>query len=277
MNEKNLQIHPEAQRSAEENDLLREELANLLTEAEDLVKIIKPHLLALYQTKIGGWELRSLQAQLEMARLKRKIELVQAALNRGERPDLNVIEGQLELDFLAWQSRLKEAVERIQAAEARMKKLLSPGDDRELKMLYYALVKKLHPDLNPKLTDDQKRLWLRVQSAYEAGDLAEMRALSLLAEKFASVPPPAKSLDKLRQDRQTLESQIVELLKRIEQIESQPPLTLRKDLADETWVAARRTEIEQQIAKLQAQGNALAAHLQGLLTSNDHGHTFGKN
>jgi hypothetical protein len=132
-------LHPEIQRLTDENALLREELTSLLTEADDLIHTIKPNLLALYQTKIGLWELRALRAQFETARLKRKIELVQAALNRGEKPDLTAIEGQLELDFLSWQLKLKEAQERIQAAEARLKKLLSPADDREIKTFYCIL------------------------------------------------------------------------------------------------------------------------------------------
>jgi chromosome segregation ATPase len=131
--------------------------------------------------------------------------------------------------------------------------------------------------VNANLTDDQKRLWLRVQSAYEAGDLAELRALALLAEKFGSLASPAKSLEKLRQDQQTLEKQIAEMLKRIEQIESQPPFTLRGELEDMAWVAARRTEIEKQITQLQTQRDALDAHLHGLLTGKDYGQQFGKN
>ena len=51
----------------------------------------------------------------------------------------------------------KEMQERIQAAESRMQHLLPPAEDRELKTLYYALVKRLHPDVNPNLTEDQKR------------------------------------------------------------------------------------------------------------------------
>src|SRR5208282_2007968 len=98
MNDYSIQLHPETQRLIDENSLLREELVRLLTDVDDLVQTIKPNLLAFYQTKIGLWELRALKAQFEVARLKRMIELVQACLNRGERPDLMEIEARLELD-----------------------------------------------------------------------------------------------------------------------------------------------------------------------------------
>jgi hypothetical protein len=277
MNDRSIQLHPETQRLADENSLLREELVRLLTDLDDLVQTVKPNLLAFYQTKIGHWELRALQAQFEIARLKRKIELVQACLNRGQRPDLAEIEAQLELDSLAWQMKLKEAQERIQAAESRMQRLLPPAEDRELKTLYYALVKKLHPDVNPNLTDDQKRLWQRVQSAYLAGDLTEMRALALLADKFRGVPPPSPSLEQLRTDQKILQKQIEELFKRTEAIESQPPFTMREQLEDDAWVTARREEMETQINQLQAQRTGLESHLQQLLPGPDYGKWFSQN
>ncbi|MCX6908723.1 MAG: J domain-containing protein [Verrucomicrobia bacterium] len=272
-------LHPDIQRLTEENDLLREELTRLLTEADDLVNITKPHLLAQYQSKVGGWELKRLKAQCEAARLKRQIELVQAALNRGARPDLVAIERQLEKEFVEWQAKVAEAARQVAAAENYLKHLMSPEDDREFRKLYYALVKKLHPDPNPNLTENRKRLWHRVQSAYESGDLVELRALALLVEKEGPVAAAPGSLEKLQRDQATLQKQINEMLKRIERIESQPPLTLRKQLADEAWVAARRREMEEQTAAFQAQGVALAGQLRILLgrKENDDGKLFGPN
>ena len=277
MNDHPIQLHPEIQRLADENSLLREELVRLLTDLDDLLQTVRPNLLAFYQTRIGFWELRRLRAQFEIARLKRKTELVQACLNRGQRPDLAEIEAQLELELLAWQTKLKEAQERLQAAESRLQHLLPPAEDREIKTLYYALAKKLHPDVNPDLTDGHKRLWLRVQSAYLRSDVTEMRALALLAEKSGPVPPPAASLEKLRTDQETLQEQIDELFKRIEMIESQPPCTMREQLDDDAWVAARRAEIETQIDELEAKRTALESHLEQLLPGPDYGKWFSRN
>jgi DNA repair exonuclease SbcCD ATPase subunit len=274
--EKSLIPHPEVQKLADDVALLREELTSLLTEADHLVQTVKPNLLALYQTKIGAWELRLLQAQCENARLKRKTELAQASLNQGRLPDWTAIEGQLELEFLQWQVKINEAAQRIKTAENRLKNLLAPADSHALKKLYYALVKKLHPDLNPALTDDQRRLWLRVQEAYEAGDLDELRALALLAEKYPDSQPLAP-METLQQQRKTLEKQIATMLERIEHIESQPPFTLEAQLEDDAWVDARRAEIDAQIKELQTAGKALAAHLETLMKRTDHGKTFGNN
>jgi hypothetical protein len=270
-------LHPETQRLSDENALLREELTGLLTEAEQLEQVVKPNLLAMYQTRIGVWELRLLRAQWVAARQRREVEMIQASLNRGQKPDLGEIEGLLDLEFLGWQERVRAAAERIQAAEQRLKHLLPPAEDRELKKLYYALVKRLHPDVNPGLTDDQQRLWRRAQDAYAASDLHKLRALVLLAEKSGAVAPASKSLDRLREEQAALTHQIAEMLKQIERIEAGPPFTLRQQLEDDAWLARRQQELETEIEQLRVRGKALAVHRLQLLFGGMHGTTFGQN
>lgn len=277
MSESPLQLHPEVAALLDEIALLREELADLLTEEHDLLHLVRPNLLALYQQKIGAWELRRLQAETEALRARRRLELAQAAVNRGKAPDWTAIDGHLELEFLAWQQRIKEAAAKISAAEFRLTHLLPPAEERNLKKLYYALVKKLHPDLNPQLTDDQRRLWLRVQEAYEHGDLDELRALALLAGKDAPVPATPAALDTLRHDRDALAKQIAAMLQRIEQIEAQPPFTLHRQLADDDWVAARREEIEAAVAKFEKQRAAFESALKPFLHLPDDGQKPGSN
>ncbi len=277
MSDSALDLHPEHRALLDENALLREELAHLLTEEHDLAHLVKPNLLALYQKKIGAWELRGLHAQVAAARARRRLEMAQAAVNQGRKPDLTEIEGHLELEFLAWQIKIREATQQLADAGHRLEHLLPDAEDRELKKLYYALVKKLHPDVNPDVSEDGCRLWQRVQAAYQHSDMQELRALALLADQFGPIAPPPATLDTLRRDRATLQTQITALLKRIEQIESQPPFTQRPQLADEAWLAQRRQEIEARIAQFDTQRMALETHLQTLLPLPDDGKIFGSN
>jgi hypothetical protein len=273
----NLSLHPEILRLCEENSLLREEVVHLLTEAHDLVHTMKPNLLALYQTKIGVWELKQFRLQCQASRLKRKVELIQASLNQGRWPDLAAIEAQLEEEFRAWEHKLRLESERIAAAEERLRHLLSPEDDHELKKLYYGLVKRLHPDLNPDLTENQQRLWWRVQEAYELGDLDELRALALLADRSASPVSTASSLERLTIEQRTLDQQIQRLLKEIETIESRPPLTMRSELLDDDWVRNRCQTIQSAITELQQRCASLTSHIQTLLKEYPGEQLFGQN
>lgn len=277
MNTENLDLHPEVLRLRDENSLLREEVVHLLTEAHDLVHTIKPNLLAIYQTKIGVWELRQFRVQCEAARLKRKVELIQASLNQGRWPDLEAVEALLEGEFRAWEHKLKLEGERIAAAEERLRHLLSPEDDRELKKFYYIIVKKLHPDLNPDLTEDQQRLWLRVQEAYESGNLGELQALALLADRTVSQVSTVNSVERLTSEQHTLENQIQRLLKEIEAIESRPPLTMQSELMDNDWVRNRCETIQAVITELQQRCAGLISHIQTLLKEYPGEQHFGQN
>lgn len=277
MSDRPLEPHPEHRALLDELALLREELTHLLTQEHDLLNVVKPNLLALYQQKIGAWEVRALQAEIEARRTRRRLELAQAAVNRGQAPDWTEIDGHLELEFLAWQQQLREAAQRLAAAEERMKHLLAPETNRELKKLFYALVKKLHPDVNPALDDDQQRLWQRVQDAYEHNDLEELRALAALTDRAAPEPAAPGALDALRQHRETLQKRIDTMEKRLAELESQPPFPLREKISDEEWVAARRQELEAKAAHWEAQRKALDAALLLLHKSPDDGQKFGSN
>ena len=266
--------HPEVRKITEENTLLRDELARLLTEAHDLVTVTKPNLLALYQTKIGAWELQLLKAQVEVARLKRKLELAQVSINHGDTPNWGAIERQLQEEFLVWQKKVQEAAQSLEKAEFRLNHLLSPAEDRELKSLYYALVKILHPDLNPALTEDRRLLWLRVQTAYEESDIEGLKALTLVSKDFV-VSPAATSLEALQAERASLNKQIAAVLKRIDRINQQPPFTLKSDIYDEGWVATRRRELETKIADVRKQQKLFLSLLQPIMPR--YGDVFGSN
>ncbi len=132
MNGSSIQPHPEAQELLRQREVLREALAAVVEEWHGLHHQEKQNLLALYQQKIGVWELKRLEKQVLALRLKRKMELIQAALNSGCKPDLNLVELQLAEEFQLWQTKVREAAKALQSAETHLKNLLSPKSNREL-------------------------------------------------------------------------------------------------------------------------------------------------
>lgn len=62
---------------------LREQLAELLQEREELLSHICPQLQAQYAAVIGVYENRAHYLELQILELKRRIEIVQAAINRA--------------------------------------------------------------------------------------------------------------------------------------------------------------------------------------------------
>jgi hypothetical protein len=277
MSEQYLDLSPEHQSLLDEVGLLREELVRLLTEEHSLLTVVKPNLLALYQTKLGAWEMRALTTQINMLRTRRRLEMVQAAINQGESPDPEHIETLLESEFASWQQQLREATERFEAARLRMAHLLTDEESKELKKLYYSLAKQLHPDVQPNLSEDQRRLWLRVQLAYEHSDLEELKALALLAKDYSSDVSTPHPMDALRRDREVLRGQIAALLQRIESCQAQPPFTLAARLEDVSWLLLRRQELDEAIKQNDARRMALEEQLGVLLHSSSNGTIFGSN
>ena len=265
---------PELDAVRQDCETLRGEVARLLAEAHDLVHITKPHLLAVYQFRLGAWELRRLEAQCAVARLKRKIALVQACVNRGEPVRPAAVDQQLETEFAEWQQRIADAARTLAGAERHLSHLMTPEDAAELRRLYRMLVKALHPDLHPGQDDMDRLLWLRVQEAYGGSDLEELRALTLLLEKPTDPSDDLRSTaasakDKLLAEREALKAQVKRLLTEMDAVRSQPPLTIQRDLENDAWIDARRAALDADCAALVQQREELEEYFTQILPADD--------
>lgn len=268
-------VSPEVERLQRECDALRDEVARLLAETHDLVRVVKPNLLALYQTKLGLWELKRLRLQCEIARLKRKINLIQASVNRGEPVHELEVEGQLDLEFLDWRTRVAEAVASIDEAGRRLDHQMEPGVAQKLRKIYRMFVKKLHPDLRPDLTEEERQLWYRVQEAYDRADVEELGALAMVH------PDPGEESHntqaQLAAERGRLREQVTRLLREIAATESLPPFALRKKLVDSDWVNATRKALDEECALLESQRDRLKNHVDKALAAAQYGIGFSRN
>ena len=227
-----------------------------------------------YDSKLGAWELRRLEAQCAVARLKRKITLVQACVNRGEPVRLAMVELRLETEFAEWQQRIADAARTLAGAERHLNHLMTPADADELRRLYRTLVKALHPDLHPVQGDTDRLLWLRVQEAYGRSDLEELRALTLLLEKPTDpaddlAPTAASAKDKLLAVHEALKVHVKRLLAEMEAVRSQPPFTMQRDLEDDAWLDARRAALDVDYATLIQQREELEGYLARILPADD--------
>ncbi len=278
MSEKPASIIPsrEVQSLSRECGILRDEVARLLAEAYDLVHVVKPNLFAFYQTKLGAWELKRLRLQCDVGRLKRKISLIQERINRAETVHRLELEGQLDLEFLDWQTRVAEAVAELDSAKSRLANPIGEEEAQELRNTYRALVKRLHPDLHEDLTDQERQLWHRVQEAYDHSDLNELRALALIQPGSTRADAP-NTIEQLVAERDALKSHVVRLLAQLAAIESQAPFTMRKQLADNEWIEQMRGSIDEECVLLEAQRAELETHATGMMASAHDGNRFSRN
>ncbi|HEX8334153.1 MAG TPA: hypothetical protein VF622_16145 [Segetibacter sp.] len=234
-------------------NVLKEEYIKLLNDKDVLLNWGKPQLEALYVSRIGRLQLERLQLQLHIKALKRKIQLLQSAINRNVPADTDAIELQVASELAEAEHHIMQQANKIATSEAMLSNLASPERSAELRKIYKQFAKQLHPDVNQNLTNEQKDLWHIVKEAYEIGDLEKLKAFEVVYEK------ELKAAEKQMQELTPEELQLrVEVLKegikvlheQVKNIKGEFPFTLEQQIKDEEWVTTENAKVQEEIKAL---------------------------
>lgn len=265
-----LTIHPEYEKLKEDIQQLHTQLSMLILEHDQLLYKECKNIETFYLMHLGGLEYKAYDLQCQVLRAKRKITLVQAKINRQEPIDLEEIEKRLDLELEQYQKTLNERIDKINRALERSKSLyiLSDKDHKELKKLYRQIVKTLHPDLHPNLTESQLTLFHRATEAYARGDLEAIRLISEMISE-PSLPPynDDDSLTLLRQEKERLEDILKKTAAKIAKIKSEYPYTLKKLISTPERIKEEKEKLQGIIADFQELLKAYQAKISALLTA----------
>jgi hypothetical protein len=257
----------ETSKLLEELKVMKNNLAQLLEERDHLIFFETDRLAAEYMEKIGHLEYAVFQLDVKLKKLKRKIENVRMKIEKGEPIDLAAIDRQIEAEFSHAHKQEKQYRDRMEyIEEEKQAHHLSEENAKTLKEMYYALVKKLHPDLNPDLTEAQLALWHRVQKAYEEKDLEEMTKLFELYDDMLDILPEQTDREEIRKRIERTKQLIHQTLEQITEIRSAFPFTFEQELKDEYWLfekTAVNRELQRQLTEEYALSQKL---LQMMLT-----------
>ena len=238
-------IFPEYEKLTKEIKKLRTELSMLLLERDELKLVICKNIETKYMLELGGIEHKAFKLQCAMLRLKRKVELIQAKLNRQEKVDIEAIESTLDEEFAHFQQKLEEQLGKMNEALARSRcEVLSQGDKQEIKSLYRKIVKTLHPDIDTNSTPERQALFIKAINAYENGDLPTMRVIAEMTDDSPLAEVREDTLEELCAERERLAALVKDINESIAKIKSDYPYILREIVENEERTAERKEELE---------------------------------
>ena len=241
----NVIVFPDFEKLKNEVEKMRTELSMLLLERDELQFVICKNIETEYMLKLGSIEYKAYEAQCAALRLKRKIELIQAKKNRQEKVIVSAIEETLDSEFAEYQKQLNEQIDKMNDAFKRSKaEVLSDEDNKKLKKLYRKIVKALHPDINPDVSETKVDLFDNAVQAYKNGDLNTLR---IIGEMVGNSPLPEQHKDALTQlnkEKERLQNLLKAIRDSIEQIKSEYPYTMKEIIEDEEQTEQKKKELE---------------------------------
>lgn len=253
-----IDISPRKKQLKEEYERLQLEYAALVAERDELENSEGPRLTALYMEAVGQLQYEVLVLRYEIALLKQKRDLLQAYKNRGEKADLDYVDEQVEATAKTYNENIQREEEKIKQAKAYIEeqkeeeKKNQENEKRELRDLYRKLVHRLHPDLHPEQTEWEKELFLKVQDAYEKGDLEKLRELAQQLE--AGMPADAvnnETTEEWEERVNQLKEEIAKIREEIEKILQEFPFTYRERLNNPEWIAQTQDMLRKEIPELE--------------------------
>jgi len=245
----NIIINPEYLKLIEEVKQLKENIANLCEERDELLYHICKNIETEYMSKVEILEYKLFEFQCKIWRLRRKIELYQMKINRQEIPNNKEIEEQLDSEYKEYEEKLNNMSSDLQEALNRKNfGVLSEEDSKELKRIYRKLIKKLHPDLNKDNSEKNKNLLIQVTRAYENGDLETLRNLELLTDEIIERESiETGELEELKASKEKYENIVNTLLDEIKQIMERFPYNKKAFIKDDVLVQKRKNELENEM------------------------------
>lgn len=247
MKEKTPAITTENQELTMELDRLNLEFLDLFARHNEMVDSESVILTSLYLEKLGLLQLELLEKQTESARLKMKMDLIQAAINRDEKPDLRAIETVINKRLQNYYAEIQLQSAALDEAKEVLSHLISPEKYQKLKEIFRVLCKRLHPDLNPNQTEEEKDLFIKVKAAYDLRKLSDLQSILLFlddskTENLANIPAYEKK-DRI----EYLKKNILVLNDKIVQLKQTFPFNIENLIYDEGYIRHKQEEIRDQI------------------------------
>ena len=241
-----IEITPENKELRARYEMLKREFSELFSLKNEMISHDLPYLTSLYLELIGRKLHEIYCLSLELSILKQRMTLLQAYVNRNEVPDIKAVDKKINVQFAEYQKRIEEEAKKLAAARDYLLKgsLLSEEETKELRTIYFMIVKRLHPDVNPNLNEKDNELFIKAQAAYEMLDLDSLRLILISLD--LDNPPPVEAY-KLEEMVEKLTENVRELQSQIDKLNLEFPFILKEKLINEEWVKSELESAQKEI------------------------------
>ena len=241
----NVILFPDFTKMENEVKELRSELSELLLERDQLLLIVCPNIETAYLLALGSLEYKAYETQCEALRLKRKVELIQARLNRQEKVIVTVIEKILDDEFTEFKKKLDEQIDKMNDAILKNGcEHLSEEDTKEIKHLYRRIVKALHPDINPDVSESQIHLFANAVNAYRTGDLDTLKIIGEMVNDKPLDKHHENVMTQLAEEKERLQELVISIREHILKIRSEYPYTMKDIINNPEKTEQKKLEFE---------------------------------
>ncbi len=244
------ELTPEQKMLHIQYDLLRIEFSELLTKKSEMLTYDEQFLTALYLNAVGQRQHKKYCLGVEIKMLFQRIQLMQVYINQNKLPDKAVIEKKLKKQFEEYTQKIAAENEKLKLAKKYLtdNNIVPPHIAQKVKEVYKTIVKKLHPDINPNTTEQEKDLLLQAQAAYDMCNLDALNAILLSLNM--STPAVTISSDGLKEQVAKLEEHVAKIKNQLMELEKKFPFSYRDKLADEIWITTEQENLDLEIEAL---------------------------
>lgn len=245
LEESNIILFQNFEELKEQVEKLRIELSILVLEKDELQFVECENIETAYLLLFGALEYKVYEAQCSMLKLKRKVELIQASKNRQEKVDFSKIEDILNREFEEYKNKLNDQINKMnKAIERNNSTSLSVEETSELKKLYRKIVKALHPDLNPSISEAQRTMFENAVLAYKSGDLFTLRIINEMIVDNTLPDIKQDAIAQLTEEKKRLENLINGIKNSINKLKSEYPYTMLDIINDSEKTNNLKLELE---------------------------------
>lgn len=254
-------LNPEQKMLYIQYDLLRKEFSELLTQKNEMLMYEEQYLTALYLNAVGKLQHQKFCLNVEIKMLMQRIQLIQSYINKNVSPDKQLIEQKIQQQFEEYLKKIAQESEQLIVAKKYLTEnsFLPPHLVQKIKEVYKMIVKKLHPDINPNVTEQEKDLLLKAQAAYDMCNLDALNAILLSMDM--NTPAVAYNPEGIKEQVAKLEVHVAKLKSQVDELEGKFPFSFRDKLSDESWIEAEQQSMEADIDALKVEKKKYSEYL----------------